>query len=780
VSTPCVLVVEDNASARKLFQETLAAAGYDVLAAADARSAHDVLETDTPDAIVLDLVLPDGDGFEIARSIRESKDGATVPLIACSGFMPHEERARIAAAGFDEFLVKPVEPSRLVETVRHYLPVQGPGSAPRPSVATMKTGKRVLVVDDDATQRKLLTTHLEREGFEVMASESGEEALELAGKTLPDAVASDVLMPGLNGFGLCLAIRRDPTLEKLPIVLFSAGYVEPQDCQVAKSVGATAFVVRSPDFHEVVEILEACLFSGEIPAPRPPADEVETPRTAPVHRMLRHLERQSSLNAQLVQECSVQAAGLAVLGAVSNALARSGDLEAALHEALSCCLEASGITAAAIFTDERLHAHKGLDAAAERDLHAVLSTARIRDRVFLSETPVPLPEPCPGLAFAIVAPIALRGESLGALVLGSRDRELEGKDWLAFARTVAAQLAQALTLARSFERLKESETRHRALMEQAQDAILVLDERGVTVELNRRAEELLARPAREVVGTRIAAFSELVASGTSLVEIEFDSVRGKKVPLQVSAAPVTLGARKSSLDGGMETRRLTVLIARDLSELKAATSEQSRLHAQADQLVRDRDELFAAAAQELRTPLDGVARHLDQISKGNLGPLAAARREVDRLSRLLDLHFASRSPVHDVPLPREEVDLAALVQEVANRFDAEASESGSPLDVRVPEPVTGSWNRVCLDHVVTALLAQALRHGTGKPILVAVDRRGGAARLTVADGGSGIAFPDADFATPGLLGVRRIVEALGGSLALARLPGGSSIVVTLP
>ena len=769
MSTPCVLVVEDNASTRKLFQETLAAAGYDVIAAADARSARDLLESDAPDAIVLDLVLPDGDGFEIARSIRESKNGATVPLIACSGFMPHDERARIAAAGFDEFLVKPVEPSRLVETVRHYLPLGAVGPQERPAGAGRSRGKRVLVVDDDAGQRKLLAIHLERQGFEVMTSESGEEALELAGRTLPDAVASDVLMPGLNGFGLCLAIRRDPALEKLPIVLFSAGYVEPQDCQVARSVGATAFVVRSPDFHEVVDILEACLFSDVVPAPRPPSDEVETPRGAPMNRIMKHLERQSSLNAQLVQECSVQAVGLAVLGGVSNALARSGDLEAALHEALGCCLEASGVSAAAIFASERLFAQVGLDPGAERDLLAVLSSARLRDRVFLSETPVPLPEPCPGLAFAIVAPIALRGESLGALVLGSRDRELSGKDWLHFARTVAAQVAQALSLARAFERLKESEARQRGLMEQANDAILVLDERGVTVEVNRRAEELLGRPAREVVGTRIGAFSELIASGARLVELELETVRGKKVPLQVSAAPVTLGARK-----------LAILIARDLTELKAATSEQSRLHAQADQLVRDRDELFAAAARELGAPLEVIGRHLDLASKGNLAPIGAARRELDRLSRLLDLHFASRSPVHDVPLPLEEMDLAALVQEVAARFEAEAGEAGSPLDVRAPEPVTGSWNRVCLDHVVTALLSQAVRHGAGKPILVAADRTGGAARLTVADAGSGIAFPDPDFAAPGLLGARRIVEALGGSLVVARLAQGSSIVVTLP
>ncbi len=396
-----------------------------------------------------------------------------------------------------------------------------------------------------------------------------------------------------------------------------------------------------------------------------------------------------------------------------------------------------------------------------------------------------------------MAPVALRGESLGALVLGSRDRELSGKDWLHFARTVAAQVAQALSLARSFERLKESEARQRGLMEQANDAILVLDERGVTVEVNRRAEELLGRPAREVVGTRIGAFSELVASGARLVEVELETVRGKKVPLQVSAAPVTLGARRLAPEGASEPRKLVVLIARDLTELKAATSEQSRLHAQADQLVRDRDELFAAAARELGAPLEAMGRHLDLASKGNLAPLGAARRELDRLSRLLDLHFASRSPVHDVPLPREEVDLAALVQEVARRFEADASEAGSPLDVRAPEPVTGSWNRVCLDHVVTALLSQAVRHGAGKPILVAVDvpvrperdagpeERGTrveskGARLTVADAGSGIAFPDADFAAPGLLGARRIVEALGGSLVVARLAQGSSIVVTLP
>src|SRR5438045_1362852 len=75
---------------------------------------------------------------------------------------------------------------------------------------TLALGRRVLVVDDDPLQLKLLRIHLEHMGFEVATATGGAEALDQLQRMAPDAIVSDVLMPGLNGFQLCHSIRQDP------------------------------------------------------------------------------------------------------------------------------------------------------------------------------------------------------------------------------------------------------------------------------------------------------------------------------------------------------------------------------------------------------------------------------------------------------------------------------------------------------------------------------------------------------------------------------------------
>ncbi len=794
MSGPIVLVIEDNPPARRMLEVALGGAGFTVHAAPDAKSALTLFEATKPALVLQDLVLPDMDGFELARALRASPRGAEVPIIACSGFLPGDDRARIAAAGFDDFLVKPIEPSRLVEIVRQYLPDAAP-SGPPPA-----PGRCVLIVDDDAIQRKLLAVHLERKGFTVIATENGEEALDKAAAHRPDAIASDVLMPGLNGFGLCLALRRDPDFERLPVVLFSANYLESEDCQVAKSVGATAFVVRQPDFCDVIDVLEACLEKRKPPATPPrPRPGTETPTGVPRNRILQHLDKQATLNAQLVRDCTIQAAGLSILGSVSDALARSEDLDRALAEALAVCVEAGGVTAGAVFTIDANHAlvtraETGFDAAAKKKLDELVASPSFLARILASEAPVALPRGIhPGeeslfeagvLASALVAPLVLRGERLGALVLASKDRDLGGADWIAFARPVAAQIALALALARTFERLRASESWHRGLMEHANDAVIVLDPaRGVVLDVNRRAEKLLGRPAEDIVGTRLDVMRPVLdGTGARLVDLEIVGANGQTTHVDVSAAKVDLGEK-----------RVVIAIARDVSERIEAQEEQIRLHGEASRAARARDAIPGLIATELGEPLERLARALDGAVAENreAGPsLVPARRQLKRLRQLVDLvALAARAPRAEIRFETAHVDLATIVCEVAGRFSEELEEAGSPLDVRAETAVVGHWDRERLEQIVTVLIANALRHGAGKPIVVAVEGSATEGRVIVADGGAGVAAPGPletlehrDGTTSmGLWVARRIVEAAGGGILVATRPGAGSVVrVTFP
>jgi len=83
---------------------------------------------------------------------------------------------------------------------------------------------RILVVDDDATQRAILRHWLEQRGYQVIEAENGVEALRVARETPPVLVISDILMPEMDGFALCRAWQQDERLSTIPFVFYSATY----------------------------------------------------------------------------------------------------------------------------------------------------------------------------------------------------------------------------------------------------------------------------------------------------------------------------------------------------------------------------------------------------------------------------------------------------------------------------------------------------------------------------------------------------------------------------
>jgi signal transduction histidine kinase/ActR/RegA family two-component response regulator len=121
-----ILVVDDNADGRTLTSLVLTQAGASVKAVASVREALQMLEVERPDALVSDIGLSDGDGYELIRQIRqyEAEHGGFLPAVALTGYARAEDRARILAAGFQAHVPKPVEPVELmaaVATITHHL-----------------------------------------------------------------------------------------------------------------------------------------------------------------------------------------------------------------------------------------------------------------------------------------------------------------------------------------------------------------------------------------------------------------------------------------------------------------------------------------------------------------------------------------------------------------------------------------------------------------------------------------------------------------------------------
>jgi len=127
-SAPRILVVDDSPDAAECLALVLEQEGFHVAVAHDGRSALARIDSDPPDAVLLDLGLPDLDGIVVAQRIRARQDAAAgVLLVAISGHGTDGDLEATRAAGFDAHLVKPVAPGRIVDLLSGRLSIPGPG-----------------------------------------------------------------------------------------------------------------------------------------------------------------------------------------------------------------------------------------------------------------------------------------------------------------------------------------------------------------------------------------------------------------------------------------------------------------------------------------------------------------------------------------------------------------------------------------------------------------------------------------------------------------------------
>src|SRR6185369_11219079 len=200
-------------------------------------------------------------------------------------------------------LEKPIEPSRLLAALARHVKS---GAIERLSLVG---GQRVLVVDDEPFNLKVAEARLHQAGFATVTREGGAEALDLARREPPDAILADVLMPGVDGFQLARAVREDPRLSNVPVVLVSAAYIEGEDRRLAAKMGATALVPRTSDYRQAAAALEAALRkTGGLP-PVVYTPEVEQAYHA---RVMHQLDEQTRANRSNSQRSAIQSATLSV------------------------------------------------------------------------------------------------------------------------------------------------------------------------------------------------------------------------------------------------------------------------------------------------------------------------------------------------------------------------------------------------------------------------------------------------------------------------------------
>jgi two-component system cell cycle response regulator len=216
-----ILVVEDHPLNMKLVRSLLQLSGYNVLEADNAETAIQMSSSQQPDLILMDIQLPGMDGLEATRIIKSRKESENIPIIALTSYaMPGDEK-KAREALCSGYITKPIDTRKFIETIQKFLkPVVKMTETETPKGPSSKP--RILIVDDDPLNIKLLKAKLPAGQFEIFSALNGQLAIQKVLIDIPDLILLDIMMPEMDGFAVSRWIKENPATKEIPIILITA------------------------------------------------------------------------------------------------------------------------------------------------------------------------------------------------------------------------------------------------------------------------------------------------------------------------------------------------------------------------------------------------------------------------------------------------------------------------------------------------------------------------------------------------------------------------------
>ena len=246
-----IAIIEDEDVLRDLLVQKFEHEGFTVFPAVNGKEGLKVIRQDQPDIILLDIVMPIMNGYDVLQALHDEKK-PTVPIIIISNSGQPVEIDKAMNLGANDFIVKAqIDPGEVVAKVNHFLlgKKKVTASVPKKLVTSLKEttkGIHILMVEDDPFLRDLMRTKLSRENYEVSVAVDGNEGLQKIRSLAPDIVLLDIILPGLDGFRVLEMIRADhsPKISKMPIILLS-NLGQDSDISKGRQLGATDYLVKS-------------------------------------------------------------------------------------------------------------------------------------------------------------------------------------------------------------------------------------------------------------------------------------------------------------------------------------------------------------------------------------------------------------------------------------------------------------------------------------------------------------------------------------------------------
>jgi two-component system, NtrC family, sensor kinase len=782
---PRVLVIDDSLTVRMDLRAALEAGGFSVRLAPDLTSARQGLNEEKPELVVLDVLLPDGDGLEFLGALRADPATAALPVMLLSTEAEVGDRVRGISAGADEYVGKPYDVGQLVARARA-LARLGDRLAERPSQSASQQGRTVLVIDDSLTYRRELKRALEDAGCHVVEASSGEEGLALAAGAVPDAVVVDGQLPGIDGATVVRRLKSDATLRRLPCVLLTAEESREEELR-ALEAGADGYLRKSEELDVVLVRISALLRAAV-----PPADDDLAPRLLSPKRLL------------AVDD------SLTYLQLLASELGREGYDVALAHSGEEALTLLAVQPVDCILLDLMMPGMSGQDTCRRikaspqwRDIPLVMLTAH-DDRETMIE----------GINAGADDYIA---KSADLEVLKARLRaQLRRKHFEDENRRIREQLVR-----------RETEARFQRLIQSNIIGIILGEPGGRLDDANQAFLELVGWSRDELLAGELhwdrltppearardqAAFAQLRQSGSaSPYETELVRRDGSRVPAMLGMVlPEGTDRAVGFVLDRSEQHQARERLAEYAHALESSNLELVRAKERAEQESRFKSKFLAGMSHELRTPLNAIIGFSELLHAEVPGPLdtrqkqyvdhvlTSGRHLLSLINEVLDL---SKIEAGRVELARQWTSLEEIVDSVHGVVKPLADKRQISLSVTLPRELPPLFvDPVRVKQVLYNLLSNAIKFTPPRgAVSLTAALEGPLLQVSCRDTGVGIHRDDmprlfreferiqpagvekAEGTGLGLALSRRLVELHGGSIwAESEAGKGSTFVFTLP
>ncbi len=315
-----VLLVDDNETNRKILQLQLSNLLMRPTGVEDGEEALDLLRRESSGGdpfrlAIIDMQMPAMDGLSLARLIKSEPAISDTRLIILSSLGDQLADSKLAAAGVEGHLVKPVKQARLLEALsalfNRQLPSPEPAAAAPTETASEKAGAvlplRILLAEDNPVNQKVALLQLRNLGYEADVATDGAKALEMLASIPYDVILMDCQMPVMDGFAATREIRRSyPHPVRIIAMTANAMVGDRERCLEA---GMDAFLSKPVRAADLGRALQECrLLGGSTPSPAPPPDPAAVPE-APVDldRLLEITGRDAEMFRQIMHDYLEQA-----------------------------------------------------------------------------------------------------------------------------------------------------------------------------------------------------------------------------------------------------------------------------------------------------------------------------------------------------------------------------------------------------------------------------------------------------------------------------------------